>query len=314
MKYLVPLFLYRNDAIGVGPMVGGDTQRKVLYALYCRGTSWAVHGRGRERAIEKVAVVLATAAGNVNTRHFLTEPCRSLSCLPVLRPTYLLKATVSAKRQRRLERHTDQTHPPLKRLPIHRQNILSQATYNKLQQPSNSPLETPGALKAKVSQQRTSNILHRDSNSDHQDRKSNMSSFSNNASALAAKDNNVPMATASTTDGQQQKERDLEYHRQVLKSKMEAQQAGSYVSPSDEIMSPCTAKLNALRNKQVGKYVSPVSFLPSGRQEISANSNRFRRVKPKSLFAQASSKRLQGQQSPFGSKATPPPAVSSTEE
>lgn len=34
----------------------------------------------------------------------------------------------------------------------------------------------------------------------------------------------------------------------------------NYVSPSDEIMSPCTAKLNALRNKQVGKYVpSPVA-------------------------------------------------------
>lgn len=27
----------------------------------------------------------------------------------------------------------------------------------------------------------------------------------------------------------------------------------TYVSPSDNIMSPCTAKLNALRNKQVGK-------------------------------------------------------------
>lgn len=26
-----------------------------------------------------------------------------------------------------------------------------------------------------------------------------------------------------------------------------------YVSPSDNIMSPCSAKLNALRNKQVGK-------------------------------------------------------------
>lgn len=31
----------------------------------------------------------------------------------------------------------------------------------------------------------------------------------------------------------------------------------NYVSPSDEIMSPCTAKLNAFRNKQVGKYVLP---------------------------------------------------------
>lgn len=34
-----------------------------------------------------------------------------------------------------------------------------------------------------------------------------------------------------------------------------------YISPSDNIMSPCTAKLNALRNKQVGKYVAlPATF------------------------------------------------------
>lgn len=124
-----------------------------------------------------------------------------------------------------------------------------------------------------------------------------MSSFTNNgANVLAAKDANVHMAApagASATgpassDGQ----KDMEYHRQVLKSKMEAQQyvitkappspaadaakkkkktsvlltwgvslvriyrsGNNYISPSDEIMSPCTAKLNALRNKQVGKYV-----------------------------------------------------------
>lgn len=111
----------------------------------------------------------------------------------------------------------------------------------------------------------------------------NMSSFTNNANVLAAKDTNVPMTTTNAADGQQQKEKDLEYHRQVLKSKMEAQQyvqarhrrpnedftgsdagklpsanrsGNNYISPSDEIMSPCTAKLNALRNKQVGKYVS----------------------------------------------------------
>lgn len=38
------------------------------------------------------------------------------------------------------------------------------------------------------------------------------------------------------------------------------------------------------------------------------------RVKPKSLFAQASSKRLQGQDSLFGAKATPPASVSPTKE
>ena len=34
-----------------------------------------------------------------------------------------------------------------------------------------------------------------------------------------------------------------------------ASRAKQYVSPSDNIMSPCSAKINALRNKQVTKYV-----------------------------------------------------------
>ncbi|KAJ4389081.1 hypothetical protein N0V93_006543 [Gnomoniopsis smithogilvyi] len=106
--------------------------------------------------------------------------------------------------------------------------------------------------------------------------------------ALSAKDANVPMAAS---DNAIDSKKDMEYHRQVLKSKMEAQESGNnYISPSDEIMSPCTAKLSAMRNKQVGK------------------------VKPKSLFAQASSKRLQGQDGLFGAKATPPASVSPTKE
>lgn len=32
-----------------------------------------------------------------------------------------------------------------------------------------------------------------------------------------------------------------------------------YVSPSDNIMSPCTAKINALRNKHASKYVAPLA-------------------------------------------------------
>ncbi|GAP84172.1 putative spo12-like protein [Rosellinia necatrix] len=64
----------------------------------------------------------------------------------------------------------------------------------------------------------------------------------------------------------------MEYHRQVLKSKMEEENsAHQYVSPSDDIMSPCTAKLNALKGRQAGK------------------------AKPKSLFAQASAKRFVGE-------------------
>lgn len=118
------------------------------------------------------------------------------------------------------------------------------------------------------------------------------STFGNTTAAnvLGAKDTNVPMANtaAATTTGKDASVKGdvktMEYHRQVLQSKMESQNSGNnYVSPSDEIMSPCTAKLNAFRNKQVGK------------------------VKPRSLFAQASTKRLRGSEGGlFGSKAGTP--------
>ncbi|KAI3400232.1 hypothetical protein diail_4117 [Diaporthe ilicicola] len=114
-----------------------------------------------------------------------------------------------------------------------------------------------------------------------------MSSITGNtgANVLGAKDANLPVTTAAPLNGKDSSVKSMEYHRQVLQSKMEAQQSGTnYVSPSDEIMSPCTAKLNALRNKQVGK------------------------VKPKSLFAQASSKRLRGNEGLFGSKPDSPPS------
>lgn len=64
----------------------------------------------------------------------------------------------------------------------------------------------------------------------------------------------------------------MDYHRQVLQNKMEQEKDGQkYVSPSDNIMSPATAKLNAFKNKQVGK------------------------AKPRSLFAQASAKKFDGE-------------------
>ncbi|KAG7151484.1 hypothetical protein HYQ46_012729 [Verticillium longisporum] len=65
---------------------------------------------------------------------------------------------------------------------------------------------------------------------------------------------------------------------------MEQEKSQQYISPSDNIMSPCSAKLNALRNKQIGK------------------------VKPKSLFAQASSKKLDGD-ALFGAKSRSIPKV-----
>ncbi|KAL2269721.1 hypothetical protein VTJ83DRAFT_1905 [Remersonia thermophila] len=98
---------------------------------------------------------------------------------------------------------------------------------------------------------------------------------------LAAKDINasipakVPVADevqmeVGTTDASKADLTSLEHHRQVLQSKMEqGEKSGTFISPSDNIMSPCTAKLSAFRNKQVGK-----------------------KVKPRSLFAQASAKKL----------------------
>ncbi|CAN8095777.1 unnamed protein product [Discula destructiva] len=120
-----------------------------------------------------------------------------------------------------------------------------------------------------------------------------MSSYTstNDNNALSVKDANVPMPAVETNETAADTKMDLEYHRQVLKSKMEAQEStNNYISPSDEIMSPCTAKLSAMRNKQVGK------------------------IKPKSLFAQASSKRLNGQDGLFGSKAKPAAPVSPAKE
>ncbi|KAL2111208.1 hypothetical protein VUR80DRAFT_147 [Thermomyces stellatus] len=100
------------------------------------------------------------------------------------------------------------------------------------------------------------------------------------STVLSDKDvNQAVMAKEEAQAGE--KTKSLEYHRQVLQSKMETeQQRTQYVSPSDNIMSPCTAKLNALRNKHAGK------------------------AKPKSLFAQGVARKFDA------SKAAQPAADS----
>ncbi|KAF4464281.1 acyl- dehydrogenase [Fusarium albosuccineum] len=103
--------------------------------------------------------------------------------------------------------------------------------------------------------------------------------FTMSAKVLADKDVNAPMAAEQQAPGKEVKS--MEYHRQVLQSKMAQEEStAKYISPSDNIMSPCTAKINALRNKHANK------------------------AKPKSLFAQASAKKLQSD-NPFGAKPAP---------
>lgn len=102
-------------------------------------------------------------------------------------------------------------------------------------------------------------------------------------------DKDVNTAMAEQQQQQQQQEapakdvKSMEYHRQVFQSKMaeekcapsprpprpvrfpvltSARRSQKYVSPSDNIMSPCTAKINALRNKHAAKSVAPVSASP----------------------------------------------------
>ncbi|KAK2732496.1 hypothetical protein FQN55_004073 [Onygenales sp. PD_40] len=54
----------------------------------------------------------------------------------------------------------------------------------------------------------------------------------------------------------------MEYHRQVLKEKLEEgkSEKGHYISPSDGIMSPCTKKLSDLKGKRFKNAGKPQSL------------------------------------------------------
>lgn len=111
------------------------------------------------------------------------------------------------------------------------------------------------------------------------------------SSALTSKDVNASVAASVAQDPKAAASADvksMEYHRQVLQSKIDNKseyaspfppfplpnsshqrltrqpitRTKQYISPSDNIQSPCTAKLSAFRNKQVGKYVLSPLPLP----------------------------------------------------
>ncbi|CAP96655.1 hypothetical protein E8E15_006423 [Penicillium rubens] len=53
----------------------------------------------------------------------------------------------------------------------------------------------------------------------------------------------------------------MEYHRQVLQGKVVSEeQPTSYVSPSDDIMSPCTKKLSDIKGKRFKNAGKPQSL------------------------------------------------------
>ncbi|CAJ2507282.1 Uu.00g084680.m01.CDS01 [Anthostomella pinea] len=143
-------------------------------------------------------------------------------------------------------------------------------------------------------------------------------------SILSDKDVNRSAVTYNAADNAMKPDvKSMDYHRQVLQSKMDEEKYGAaapaipviptattwyttaaipaiashcsqhpvhtladlddrrkqqYISPSDNIMSPCSAKLNALKGRQAGK------------------------AKPKSLFAQASAKKFVDGENVLGAK------------
>ncbi|KAL8927928.1 MAG: hypothetical protein Q9208_002003 [Pyrenodesmia sp. 3 TL-2023] len=77
-------------------------------------------------------------------------------------------------------------------------------------------------------------------------------------SPLKARDVNTsapsPTKQVSKPGPEDQKPKSMEYHRQILQSRLEEDKDKSkYISPSDMIMSPATKKLEALKGKRFGK-------------------------------------------------------------
>ncbi|EEH46093.2 uncharacterized protein PADG_02243 [Paracoccidioides brasiliensis Pb18] len=78
----------------------------------------------------------------------------------------------------------------------------------------------------------------------------------------------------------------MEYHRQVLKDKIESgkSEKGTYVSPSDGIMSPCTKKLSELKGKRFKNAGKPQTLFAKaiGRKSIERMNDEFKGGSPSS--------------------------------
>ncbi|KAJ5197313.1 hypothetical protein N7449_007792 [Penicillium cf. viridicatum] len=82
------------------------------------------------------------------------------------------------------------------------------------------------------------------------------------AQPLADRSTNTHLTSASDkTDVKGSDISSMEYHRQVLQGKVtNEEQPTSYVSPSDELMSPCTKKLSDIKGKRFKNAGKPQSL------------------------------------------------------
>ncbi|KAJ4334941.1 hypothetical protein N0V95_009032 [Ascochyta clinopodiicola] len=97
------------------------------------------------------------------------------------------------------------------------------------------------------------------------------------SNVLSSRDVNAQIKPVAPSDTKEPKS--MEYHRQVLESRMKDEQAQKYVSPSDEIQSPATQKLSNFRNKNIMKKSKPQTLF----QKTSTKS--FEAAKGQPMFA-----------------------------
>ncbi|BCS20152.1 Spo12 family protein [Aspergillus puulaauensis] len=72
---------------------------------------------------------------------------------------------------------------------------------------------------------------------------------------LASSNNEQDLKTASTTMNS------MDHHRQILQGKLDSQEKQqTYVSPSDDIMSPCSKKLSDIKGKRFKNAGKPQSL------------------------------------------------------
>ncbi|KAI1365342.1 hypothetical protein F5Y08DRAFT_304257 [Xylaria arbuscula] len=114
-----------------------------------------------------------------------------------------------------------------------------------------------------------------------------VSSSSSSSSGLGTTTTVNSMQASTTTSSSSSPKKIIHIHRTLAGLAADPNASGArssaqqYISPSDNIMSPCTAKLNALKGRHAGK------------------------AKPKSLFAQASAKKFVGE-NVFGARSAEP--------
>ncbi|KAJ5958301.1 Spo12 [Penicillium vulpinum] len=81
------------------------------------------------------------------------------------------------------------------------------------------------------------------------------------AQPLADRSTNTHLNSSDKTDLKGSDVSSMEYHRQVLQGKVSGEEPpASYVSPSDDIMSPCTKKLSDIKGKRFKNAGKPQSL------------------------------------------------------